>query len=659
MKWSFGICVLLWTAMATPAVAADDAAARFGVRERITQASLSPDGMNLAYVGASGARGSALYVVSLADPKAKPLPALIATGDPERLAGCNWVSNTRLVCRMFGVAKEVFLLPFSRLVGVDANGDNVRLLERPTTANSRGLVLRDAEVIDWLADADNKVLMIRNVLASDSVASRAGSNRDGIGVDRVDTTTLAWETVEPPQRTAASYISDGLGQVRIMQKRRLLDDNGVETGVRDFLYRKAGQHNWQALSSYNVIDESGFFPAVVDPAQDIVYGFRRTDGRQAVCSMALDGSLKEALVFARAGVDVYSISQIGTHNRVVGVSFATDRREIVYLDPELAALQTSLSKAIPNQPRVAIVDASRDEQRLLVWAGSDTDAGVYYLYDRAKKSLDTLYVVRPELEDAKLPAVTPVSFPAADGRQVAAYLTLPPGQTMATAKGLKAIVLPDGGPVARDYWGFDWLSHFLANQGYAVLRPSSRGYSGAADMWFRDNDFKSWQRAVGEVLDGGRWLEKQGIAAPGKLGVVGWSHGGYMALQAAATDPSLFQAVVAIAPVTDLARLKEENRIWSNSQVIAAEIGSGEHIRQGSPAQNAARIKAPVLMFHGTFDRTFDYRQSTSMASRLKAAGVPHELVTFDNLDHYLDDSTARAGMLRKIDGFLAANGVR
>jgi dipeptidyl aminopeptidase/acylaminoacyl peptidase len=165
--------------------------------------------------------------------------------------------------------------------------------------------------------------------------------------------------------------------------------------------------------------------------------------------------------------------------------------------------------------------------------------------------------------------------------------------------------------------------------------------------------------AVDEVLDGGRWLAKLGIAAPAKLGVVGWSHGGYMALQAAATDPSLFKAVVAIAPVTDLAQFKEDRRLWSNSQVINAEIGSGEPIRAASPAQNAARIKAPVLMFHGTNDIMFRHRQSTAMAARLQAAGVPHELVSFDKLDHALDDSTARAGMLRKIDGFLVGAGVR
>ena len=109
----------------TAAAAARDAADQFGARQAVAQAVLSPDGTKMAYVGPNGARGSAVYTVSVNDSNARPVPALIATGDPERIGGCNWVSNKRLVCQVYGVMKDVELLPFSRLVAVDADGGNL------------------------------------------------------------------------------------------------------------------------------------------------------------------------------------------------------------------------------------------------------------------------------------------------------------------------------------------------------------------------------------------------------------------------------------------------------------------------------------------------------------------------------------------------------
>jgi dipeptidyl aminopeptidase/acylaminoacyl peptidase len=145
----------------------------------------------------------------------------------------------------------------------------------------------------------------------------------------------------------------------------------------------------------------------------------------------------------------------------------------------------------------------------------------------------------------------------------------------------------------------------------------------------------------------------QGIADPAKLAIVGWSYGGFAALQAAVVDPGLFKAVIAIAPVTDLVALEAEHRDWSDYELVKEMIGEGPHVRAGSPAQNAAKIKAPVLLFHGTHDVNVNYEQSRLMDKALAAAGVKHELVTFQNLDHQLDDSAARAEMLRKSEALL------
>jgi dipeptidyl aminopeptidase/acylaminoacyl peptidase len=298
-----------------------------------------------------------------------------------------------------------------------------------------------------------------------------------------------------------------------------------------------------------------------------------------------------------------------------------------------------------------VVGSSVDESKLLLFTSSDTDAGVYYLFDHNTHHLDTFMVVRSPLEGVTLATVRPIQYRAKDGTSVPGYLTLPPGKTQ--AKSLPAIVLPHGGPSARDEWGFSWLAQYFAARGYAVLQPNFRGSSGYGDTWFEQNGFHSWQSAIGDVLDAGRWLVSEGIADPNQLAVVGWSYGGYAALQSVVADATIFKAAIAIAPVTDLPALTEQYRNWSNYFLALDFIGTGAHTHEGSPAENASKIKVPVLLFHGTQDNTVRIEQSQMMDRALSAAGVKHELVTFAGLDHQLDDSGARTDMLRRSDAFL------
>ena len=229
------------------------------------------------------------------------------------------------------------------------------------------------------------------------------------------------------------------------------------------------------------------------------------------------------------------------------------------------------------------------------------------------------------------------------------YLTLPPDGAQ---RGLPAIVMPHGGPSARDEWGFDWLAQYFANRGYAVLQPNFRGSAGYGSQWFQTNGFQSWRTAIGDVNDAGRWLVREGIADPAKLAIVGWSYGGYAALQSAVIDQSLFRAAVAIAPVTDLQLARDEWR-GSASANTRDFFGTGPHIAEGSPARHAEAIRVPVLLMHGTLDLNVPIRQSRIMRDRLRSAGRQVELVEYPGLDHQLMDSATRAQVLRRSDAFL------
>lgn len=630
--------------------AQDEAATAFGAREGIGHVSLSPDGNKIAYIVPVKGQGSRLYTVDITN-AAETRVALASSGEPESLSSCEWVSDVRLICIIRVVLRDAGdIVTASRLVAVNADGTELKFVSVRQGANAEWVSYFGGNLVDFLPSDDGAVLLGRAYVPEGKIGSIIAKTKEGYGVDRVDTRTLASKQVVAPNRLASEYISDGLGTVRIMGVVKIASE--YDSGIRRYLYRIAGRSEWEPLSEYDSINGTGFNPYAVDPVEDVAYGFEKTDGRLALYKVKLDGTLTKTKIFSRPDVDVDGLITLGRKKQIVGVSFATEKREATYFDPALRQLGASLSKILPGADIVHFAGMSADGKKLILWAGSDTNPGQFYYFDKTSSRVSPLFASRPELANYKLAPVKPVNVKASDGTLIPGYLTLPVGST---GKGLPAIVMPHGGPSARDEWGFDWLAQYFANQGFAVLQPNYRGSAGFGDDWYQQNGFKSWKTAIGDINDSGRWLVSEGIAAPDKMAIFGWSYGGYAALQSAVLDPSLFKAIVAVAPVTDLAKLKEQERGYMSYLINRDFIGSGPHIVEGSPARNAKRISAPVIIFHGDLDRNVNVSQSQFMADQLRDAGASPELFIYKNLDHYLEDGTVRAVMLQKSNDFLKA----
>jgi dipeptidyl aminopeptidase/acylaminoacyl peptidase len=644
--------VVLLLASTAGAAQTTDLAAAFGARESATSASISPDGTKLAMIGAGPGQSDQLYVIDI-NAGATPKRILSATGKPERLYRCQWVSNDRLTCTIGGVQPyNGAFYGFSSVIAVDATGGNVRVLSKRRGENALGYDLRGGAVIDLLPKDDGKVLMMRSYVPEANIGSVIAKSAQGMGVDQIDTRTGAVRKVESPKKLASEYITDGQGNVRIMGS--IIDDQtGYATGKRLYQYRLAGSNDWRNLSTVDSEAHTGFEPWYVDSAKNVAVGFETVDGRRVISAVALDDGQAHQTLVSDPRVDVDEIITIGRNRRAIGGSYEGDGRTYVYFDPAIKSLSSALSKALGGK-HAYVTDANADETKLVLWAGSDTDPGQYYLFDKTAKKLSPILPVKPQLAGVKLATVRSISYPAADGTSIPALLTLPPG---GAAKGLPAIVMPHGGPEARDYWGFDWLSQYFVARGFAVIQPNFRGSAGYGEAWRVKNGFRSWRTSVGDVVDAGKWMVAQGYADPAKLTVMGWSYGGYAALQANVLAPNLFKATVAVAPVADMEGLIAHSRSYTNYYLTKDFIGMGPHLREGSPSQHAGEFKAPVLMFTGTQDANVPYNQSQLMDSRLKAAGKRSELVMFDGLDHQLDDPTARTTLLQRSADFLLAAG--
>ncbi len=618
-------CFLLMIVASAPALAVDvDPAAAFGALEGIRDIDLSPDGSQIAFIAPTSGPGNSLYVAPV-DKHVAPKPVASASGAPESLVSCDWVTNARLVCLISAIKKGAGqVLGGSRYIALDSDGKNVKPLY--------------GSLVDLLVDAGNGDVLV------------GYGYHGGSAVERLNSLTLKSKRVGGGLLLGGYFISDGLGKVRIG---RVATDSGFFQGrTYKYFYHAPDQWQWQALSTYDSVEKTGFLPLAVDPKTNLAYGLLKTDGRDALVTMSLDDKKTTQVVLARKDVDVDNVVTLGRRGRIVGATFVTDRRRSIYFDPDLTRIHGNLAKLFPSPAAIDFVGASDDEARLLVRISSDTEPGTYYVFDKQTRHLEKLILARPELATLSLASVTFVEAVAGDGTKIPAYLTLP---ATGPKKGLPAIIMPHGGPEARDEFGFDWLAQYFAHQGFAVLQPNFRGSSGYGDAWFVNNGFQSWATAVGDVSDSGRWLIAQGVADPQRIAILGWSYGGYAALQSGVRDPGLFKAIVAIAPVTDFDVYKSEYSGYWNQNLARNYVGSGAVADAGSPARHASTFVAPVLMFHGDLDQNVSIRQSRLMESRLKGAGKSGRLVVYPGLDHQLADAAVRADMLRQARDFLSS----
>jgi len=143
-----------------------------------------------------------------------------------------------------------------------------------------------------------------------------------------------------------------------------------------------------------------------------------------------------------------------------------------WLDPTLQQRFQGLSASFPGSS-IDLEAQSADKSRLVARVSAPDKPAIYYVIDYSTHKADILSDAYPALADIKLGKVSEITYKARDGTDIPAYLTSPPGYS--GGGPLAMVVIPHGGPAARDYFEFDWLAQFVASRGYLVLQPQFRG----------------------------------------------------------------------------------------------------------------------------------------------------------------------------------------
>ena len=335
-----------------------------------------------------------------------------------------------------------------------------------------------------------------------------------------------------------------------------------------------------------------------------------------------------------------------------------DRRRRYYHDKGFETELKWLEGKFPGKD-VSIASDTRDEQTWLIVANSDTEPGETYLFDRKTHKLTLQYKIWEKLPRESLAAMKPVRYKSSDGLEIPAYLTLPKG---VPAKNLPALIIPHGGPWARDVWGYNALHQFFANRGYVVLSPNFRGSTGYGKK-FLDAGNKEWGKKMqDDVTWGAKYLAAEGIADPKRIGILGGSYGGYATLAGVTFTPDVYAAAVDIVGPSNLITLLESiPPYWEPIRKLFYERMGDPNTPEGkallterSPLTLADKIKTPLLVVQGANDPRVNKREADQIVIALRDRGYPVEYLLAPDEGHGFARPVNNMALYMTAEKFLA-----
>jgi len=314
---------------------------------------------------------------------------------------------------------------------------------------------------------------------------------------------------------------------------------------------------------------------------------------------------------------------------VLGAVFERNGPRVYWFNDEYEALQKILDGMFPGLV-VRILGSDTKHRIFLVATFSDRQPVIYSWVDLEKRKSGLFKNSAPWIDPSRMQAMNVMKFKTRDGRQLDAYVTLPAGASKATPPPL--VVLPHGGPWVRDNWGFEGMAQFLASHGYAVMQPNYRGSTGYGWM-FPPKDEWDFLKMHEDVTDATKALIASGLVDKDRVGIMGGSFGGYLALSGVAHEPDLYRCAVTNAGVFDWAlQVQSENYYQFDAPFYGRMIKKlgdpkkePEKFAAISPINFVDKIRVPVFVAGGKEDQTVEIEQSQHLVSALEKYHVPYE----------------------------------
>lgn len=627
----------------------------FAAPPLVQKAALSPDGQKIALM--VNAEGTSTILVQDLGPPGKRVSLMSSDNREYSFNWMRWVSNDRLLVATMFPSKRLLTSSGSvggvatyetRLLSARIDGSKVINLMKPNSFQGELQPQYQDQVLDFEPDGGKHVLLA----LSDHSNGNMERTSFGLGptVVSLDVENGTRSHLFNSRDKFRSWMVDRNHQVRLGIYQ---DKTEIEIHACD----PDGQ-NWRKLWSYQALSKDRLSPLGFGKDPHELFLLANHEGRRALFSVDLrdptltrtlkladkQRDLDGSLVYSRKTGEAVGLTGSGEVDKAHDTYWDSDRRELVSL----------IDSALPGRFN-RIVSMSHDESRYIVFSSNARTPGEFYLGDERTHSMALLAPRHPGLNAKDMVTKQSFKIKARDGLELPAFLSLPQG---VEARKLPTVLLVHGGPQSHDDASFDTWVQFLANRGYAVLQVNFRGSTGYGTELLQAG-LRRWGLEMQDDLsDATQWAIARGTAAPKRVCIVGASFGGYAALMGVAKTPDLYQCAVSFAGVSDLAETLHDTGIYRDLKDVAEiQIGSldkdAEQLKATSPRYLAGQITAPVLLVHGTEDRSVPIYQSELMDQALTTAGKVHRFIKQDRGDHHLSRYDHSLQFFKEMESFL------
>lgn len=617
-----------------PTVYAAPPAKAFGELPVAYDAAISPDGKHVAVV--LNINGTYGVVVKKMNSSSKEKPTLVSLGDGVKPGYVKWVNNQRWVTSVSQL-EEYRNTPFTITV----------LYSKDIVTGKGGIVVKPTDifrqfndrVIDWLEDDPKHILMAYSDEQFDAYPD----------IKKVNVETGRHKTILRGKSGIEYWMTDDDGTPHIGWGQN-------ERGVERMIIFDANTENWDSVDEYPGLETDTSIYGILKDGTELVIGDYQGKNTMGLYIYNLDQKKITRKLFHNDNFDASGVILSKDGESVIGAKYIAEESEVELLD-EYSTLLDKLRDKYEDYT-VRFVDQTQDGRTVLVKMSAPYDPGGLYIYSRGDEKPSELSTMYRGLDSDDLGNVVAVRYTARDGEKIPAFVTFPPSITSnANFKNVPFIVLPHGGPYARDAKRFDYFAQFFASRGYGVLQMNFRGSEGYGKT-FADAGRSNWVVMQEDVEDGARWLLEKGYADPNRLCIAGWSYGGYAALMGVAKDPELYKCAIAMAALTDIEDAKRDLKKYRGGR-HAAKTFFGEAFedkelrRANSPVRVADQIKVPVFLAHGDKDINVQFDQFTRMKRAMDRAGVEATYLKFEDEDHYLSRQENREKFFVEMEKFL------